>query len=257
MGKVGVAAAFRHNPDEDGLLIPASTLITEGRQKDQVMPILGYLAYRVNGQTLWSFIKYEAPDSRWPQEKRPSTRGQVATARVANCRCPQCGFAAVMPLCGDGGRMRCLECGASGLEVQPIKENSDEFLQMLGDLHDPLEAAAAAAENSDVEFDFPQVLVTAKGIGVSAAVPAQYAGAISGAGFGVKDIVEVSSFQEMLDLWDKEPALSITPDITSGWVDVDAARKGISQSWPVFRHWLKLWMPERKHGPIPFRTIRF
>ena len=60
--KIGIAAAFRHDPVDDGKTIPAS----RGVEVDYhgydyyVLPIIGYIAYTVDGKTVnWSFMKYE------------------------------------------------------------------------------------------------------------------------------------------------------------------------------------------------------
>jgi hypothetical protein len=260
MNKVGVAAQFRHIPDEDGNFIPASTILESGPRKGGVAPIIGYLAYSFGGEIRWSFLKYEAPESYAPGEKGRSRKGQIATTRVAHLRChnPQCEFEGPYPVKGDARDIKCPECGKD-VESRIIKENSDEFFEMVGDLREGLEKAAVAAENSDLQFEYPEVLVVARNIDLSASIPPDLVAHITKQpGFGAKPIREVEGFEELLSLQDSDPCLLLVPGIASGFLDAEEAKKGWSQGWPVFGSWARLWLPERKHrGPMRFAQIRF
>lgn len=258
--KTGMAVQFRHSPEEDGSFIPASTILESGPREGGVAPILGYLAYSFGGEVRWGFVKYEAPETYGPHEKGHSRKGQIATTRVANLRCrnPECGFEGPYPVKGDG-RDACCPCCGKGVEATLIKENSEEFFQMMGDLRQGLEQAAIAAECSDVEFEPPEVLVAARGLDISSGIPATAAAAIAAQPeFGAKSIREVEDFSEMLGYQNSDPCLLLVPGIASGYLDSEEVKKGWSRSFPVFQWWMRLWLPERKQrGPMRFHQVRF
>lgn len=253
--KIGISCAFKNDFEGDGL-IPASTIIEEGPREGGVLPIIGYLAYSLNGVVRWNFVKYEAPETYAPWEKRPSIRGQFATTRVANIYCAGCGYSGPIPVRGNGRNVRCPYCGGY-TEFSIIKENSSEFCQLVGELRDPLEKAAKAAEKSDTEFEYPLCLVSATSIGVSHVVPPVIARSFQMRGHGVKLIQEMSGFQGMLDLQDYSPALSIVPGVVSGYLDYEEAKMGWSKGWPVFSWWVRLYLPELRHRRyMPFSARR-
>jgi hypothetical protein len=253
--KIGIAAAFRHNLEEDGKTIPAS----RGVEVDYhgydyyVLPIIGYIAYTVDGKTVnWSFMKYECAEV-WHNCNRGNRPAQIATTRVGKITCPKCGSTIPYPIRKDTSKTRCPYCGSYNLQVEPIKENSQEFLDMVGDLKDPLEQAAKVALKTGNDFAFPDLLVAGRNLETEkpASIPSEIFESAVNAGYGLRymDSVPLNELNDIEDI-----NFHIIPGIYSGCLDSKKAN-GVFRQVNSIEEYISLYIPKAKK--LGFKDVRF
>lgn len=248
--KIALAACFRHNPDKDGDTIPASLTRPDPRRDWDVVvdPIVGFMAVAFKGRLWWSFIRYEAPWCGYPHRnsKHPVYRlARMATTRVGHIACVSCGTFCLYPVWGKPEEMRCPECGHRGLEVAYVKETSDEFMQLLGDLKEPLEQAVKAVEPSTAnEFRFPELLVLGR-FCPSTGIPCALQAKATSRGLALRlarQTIRDDLFSSATE--GDDTGLLIMPGIVTGVLDVYQARTGWVHSEGVLIETVRLpWLP--------------
>ncbi len=252
MDKIALAACFRHYP-EDGDTIPASIERQDPtcEWETVVDPIIGFMAILVGSRVKWRFIKYEAPDARYPHRnsKQPVYRlARMATTRVGHIACESCGTFCLYPVWGKPEEMRCPGCGHRGLEIAYVKETSDEFMQLLGNLKEPLEQAVRAVDPATAnEFRFPELLVLGRfrpSMGIPCALQAKAASrglALRLARKTIRDDLFSSATEG------DDTGLLIMPGIVTGVLDAYQARVGWVHSEGVVIETVRLpWLPESR-----------
>jgi len=264
---VKLAAMFRHNPDEDGSTIPASLERPDPSCEWETIvdPIVGFMAISYNGRISWSFVKYEAPDARYPRRdsQHPVYRmARMSTTRVGHVTCPACGNSCIYPVWGNSDENRCPACWHKGQEVSIIKETDQEFFDLLGDLRDPLEQAVQSVDESTAdEFRFPELMLLGR-LEPSASVPPGIQGLATSRGLALRMARETS----LHDLFDpdlmecrpnEECGLLILPWISTGILDADKAREGWSKTEGCIAQYVKLpWLPKTPQRPRRFGGCR-
>ena len=247
---IAVAAVFRHHP-EDGDTIPASLEEPDPRDPGDTLtrPIIGFMAIGRAGRISWSFIKYEAPEIKW---RKPPKMARFSTTRVGHVSCPTCGNSCVYPVWGKPENMQCPACWQRGVSVSYIKENSDEFFEMLGDLRGPLEDAVREVEaNPDgaEEFRYPDFLLLGH-LAPSTGVLPQLQGKAAERGMTLRlgreaTMEELSSPAMNPCPGPYDTGLLIMPGVTSGVLDEDKAREGWCVAEGCVSSSVKLpWLPK-------------
>lgn len=248
--KIALAACFRHNP-EDGATIPASlTRPDPCRDWDVVVdPIVGFMAVAFMGCVRWSFIRYEAPWAGYPHRnsRKPVYRiARMATTRVGHIACESCGTFCLYPIWGKPEEMRCPECGHRGLEVAYVKETSDEFMQLLGDLKEPLEQAVRTVDPATAnEFRFPELLVLGR-FCPSTGIPCDLQEKAASRGLALRlarKTVRDDLFSSATE--GDDTGLLIMPGIVTGVLDAYQARAGWVHSEGTLIETVRLpWLPK-------------
>jgi len=270
--RIGIAAAFRHCPEKDGQHgIPASELVRRdfdssdeylkkvSPDQPPVWPILGYLAYTLDGKkVLWSFMRYEAPQF-WDRKRFPDFHSRgcgMGTCNVYHYTCKSCGRQDLFPFKGTS-HLTCPFCAEGPLTLSKIDIPSAEFDGMLGDLRDPLanEAIGVFNDSGAGEFEFPMVVAGGPGIEPSPSVPAAAQGAAQALGYGLRPVSEIPSLKEWP--YSSTPFLSIMPEITSGILDSEEVEDG--KAWRVgcLSSWVKLYVPKPRNTAPMMSCVRF
>lgn len=256
--KVAIAATFRHRPEQDGSLIPASRIERAGVFAGHVVPAIGYVVAIVEGgKPFWSFGKYEAMElNRPPKPVRPAN---FATCRVDWVKCPECGANAPFPAPGKNDRMKgkCPFCGSSSAIRTPVKEDSDQFRRMLGDLADPLLQEAEAALRGDGEYagldgvppdecegPFPRLLIGAPdgAMEPDPAVPPAIQGLAQAKG-RVLRLVGGMTAGELPSTSTGPMDWSIVPEIRACILDDDVVRAGWTRVDGLLTQYVRLPLP--------------
>lgn len=268
---IGIAAAFRHHPAEDGETVIQASTVTERPDMEEwekhaspecppIFPRIGFLA-AYNGKAVrWSFIKYEAPQ-QWPKESGFRSKGAfIGTCSVGKVICQGCGWSGVYPVKGSAGEpMVCPWCGEKGAKVDPIHIPSDDFDAMLGDLRDPLENAAKAAFDEGVTpFEYPKVLLGGVGVVPSGNVPPAIQGkAQVEKGVNLRPLEEVDNVFELRKYRRGTVFLAIVPGVTSGVMDENEVRNGKSVVRGACMYHTKVRLPDPAPSGFSFGTCRF
>lgn len=255
--RVGVACAFRHNP-EDGRFIQAFELSPSPNGKERPVPMIGYLAVATPKKTYWSFVRYEPPFV-WPKGHPNASKGraaEMATCRVADYDCQDCGKRSKGVYRNAKGCF-CPECGGRRCSAEPIKDGGPEFMSMVGnELADEIETAAVNALKDDQSppFQFPVLMAGGLGLEPDGALPPDALGAAAARGRGLRAVAHMS-LEELADVIEGD--LSIVSGPSSGFAEYDALREGVGWESGAVRFWLKPWLPEPDRGPVRFRSIKY
>lgn len=242
--RVGIACAFPYNPAKDGKTVPAS----KGTEVDYygydyyVMPIIGFLAYTLDGEKIyWNFMNYECAEVWYHSCNRANRPAKIATSRVVDIVCQSCAAARPIPMMSH--RLRCPYCGSHQIETYPIKIMSHEFLSMLGNLKKPLEQAAKAALHGKKRFKFPPIFIAGSNIenDESGTIPRTIVDSVNQNGHGIRymNTVELDQLNEVEDI-----NFHILPGIRSGVLDDNIVRDGYFTQKGAVEEYLRLWLPQ-------------
>jgi len=271
--KIAVACTFRHHPDQDGSLIPASRTEESGLYAGRTIPFVGYMVAVGKGmRPFWSFVKYEALEHfSQPKQPRPAN---LATCRADWIVCPDCGAKGPFPSerkprgeddRGGGGSgfrpqrpsLSCPFCGGHRISRNAIKEGTDKFFECVGDLKDPLlqEAQAVLDDPSLASQDgspFPRLLLGGPSDKVSPQddVPPAVQGLAQARGRSFRLLSDVSF--ENLEEWGPLSDLDVAmiPEIKVASMDSEELRDGWSWNSGCLSLFVRLNVPVPVvHGP--------
>lgn len=225
--KIAVAAMFRHKPDEDGMAIPASVEVEHPKYRGETFchPIIGFMAVKPEGgRTVWCFMKYEAP---FYMATGPVKIARFSTTRVGHVGCPHCGNSCLYPVWGRPGNFPCPACWSKGVDIAYVKETSEEFDQLLGELRQPLEEAVDSVDlETAEEFRYPELMLLGR-LEPSMGVDPLMQGKAAETGRTLR-LGREATVEELMstDMDGDDTGLLLMPGVTSGVLDLERVREG-------------------------------
>ena len=228
---------------------------------DPIVRFMGLLL--PNGKIGWRFIKYDAPDNRFPRRdsKVPVSRPAViSTTRVAHLTCRECGWTGIYPAWGKPESVPCPACPSRGCEVEYIKEGGSEFFSLMGDLKQKIEDCLHSADPSGAglpEFSCPDVVAVGN-VDPDPDVPDEYHRYSQDVGWTVRSLRHMTAKDLLGGAIDYDGAgLQLLPGLTMGVLDADEAREGWSRSEGVLTQRVKLpWLPKIRRACPSFHGCR-
>jgi hypothetical protein len=235
------SATFRHDPAM-GNAIPASQIEEHPGIPGGVIvhPLIGYYAASYLNKTYFGFIKYEAPQIQW--RKKPPKEASFSTTKVGTLSCSKCGFNGYYPYWGDSQKTHCPRCWQTGVNITPLKEESPEFFNLMGNIKDELEYEIGNYAESQ-PFDFPPLLLLGNIPQSNRVTPVslRLASLATAKGLTLVDARDVGFDILQSDyMTGPNTGLLIEPGIFTGVLDPKAVRNGVTLKSGIVSSFIKL-----------------